>query len=112
MMDDMDIMYEKQKAKAMSEKVIKQYEHDERTMVLVFAQWCVNHDLDPIALYHEAYPQQQPNPLLTEVMGETVAKEESEEISIDIVLYVLQMFGNDDLAFVVQEKAAALPKKT
>lgn len=105
------MLYEKQKAQATSEKVIKHYEQDERTMVLVFAQWCVNHDLDPLALYHEAYPHQQPNPLLTEVMEETVAKEESEEISLDIVLYVLQMFGNDDLAFVVQEKADGLKKK-
>lgn len=95
-----------------SKRVIAQYEQDERTMVLIFAQWCVNHDLEPVHVYHEAYPDQQPNPLLLEVLDETVPKTESEDISLDIVLYVLQMFGNDDLAFVVQQKAEQVKEKS
>lgn len=101
------IMDENEKSKW----VIERYEQDERTMVLIFAQWCVNHDIDPVSLYHEAYPNQQPNPLLTEVLDETVDKKEAEEITLDIVLYALQMFGNDDLAFVVQEEAEKIEKR-
>lgn len=33
----------------MNEKQLTEaYERDENMMILVFAQWCVNHDLDPI----------------------------------------------------------------
>ena len=85
--------------------VIQQYENDEEMMVLIFAQWCVNHRLDPVALYQEAYPEQQANKLLQKTLEKTAPKEESAEISTAAVLHVLQEFGNDDLAFVVQEAA-------
>ena len=91
----------------MSEKgkyIIDQYENDEKMMVLIFAQWCVNHELDAKVLYEKAYPSQSENKLLLEAMEETVSKEESEEISIEVVQQILQLFGNDDLAFVVQEE--------
>lgn len=33
----------------MNEKQLAEaYERDENMMILVFAQWCVNHDLDPM----------------------------------------------------------------
>src|SRR5699024_12115121 len=74
-------------------------------MVLIFAQWCVNRDLDPIELYEQAYPSQMKNKTLQEQLSQTVPKNESEEITTEMVLYALQIFGNDDLAFVVQEAA-------
>lgn len=83
--------------------VIEQYEQDEEMMVLIFAQWCVNHDIDAMDLYKKAYPHQVENKALKEVLDKTVAKADSEEISTGVVLHVLQLFGNDDLAFVVQE---------
>lgn len=91
----------------MSEKdkhIIEQYQNDEKMMVLIFAQWCVNNDLDAKVLYEKAYPSQTENKLLLEAMEETVFKEESEEISVAVLQQVLQLFGNDDLAFVVQEE--------
>ncbi len=91
----------------MSEKdksIIEQYQNDEKMMVLIFAQWCVNNDLDAKVLYEKAYPSQPENKLLLEAMEETVSKEESEEISVAVLQQVLQLFGNDDLAFVVQEE--------
>ena len=36
-------------------------------------------------------------------MKKTVPKNESEDISKELVQHVLQIFGNDDLAFVIQE---------
>lgn len=82
--------------------IIEQYQQDEEMMILIFAQWCVNNGLDARALYQEAYPNQLENKALTEAMEKTVPKEESEEISRELVVQVLQLFGNDDLAFEVQ----------
>lgn len=85
--------------------IIEQYEQDEEMMVLLFAQWCVNHDLEAQTLYQEAYPEQLQNKKLLKVLEDTVPKAEAEEIPTDVLLHVLQLFGNDDLAFVVQEAA-------
>lgn len=83
-------------------KVIENYKKDEKLMILIYAQWCINNDLDPKELYKEAYPQQLGNPALEEALSSTVPKNDSEDISDEIVLNVLQVFGNDDLALVVQ----------
>ncbi|TMU87361.1 hypothetical protein FGG79_04335 [Bacillus sp. BHET2] len=88
----------------MQEKIIQNYQKDEHMMILVFAQWCVNHDLDPAALYQKAYPYQKENPALLQGIDLTVPKEESEEIPDTTLLGVLSLFGNDDLAHVVTEE--------
>lgn len=89
----------------MNEKVIQSYLHDEKMMILVYAQWCINNELDPRALYQQAYPNQINNQELEIVLAElTVSKEESEPIENQVVIQVLQLFGNDDLAFVVQNE--------
>ncbi|AVQ97961.1 hypothetical protein ACTWPF_18180 [Oceanobacillus sp. M65] len=90
--------------KEMEDQVIKSYQSDEKMMILIYAQWCINNDLDPEALYVKAYPNQLHNPSLTEAMELTVPKKESEEIPTHTVLQVLQLFGNDDLAFIVQSE--------
>ncbi|WRU97694.1 hypothetical protein RYX51_12250 [Priestia filamentosa] len=48
-------------SKEMEQKIIQNYQKDEEMMILVFAQWCVNHDLDPFELYIRAYPNQREN---------------------------------------------------
>lgn len=83
--------------------IIERYQQDEAMMVLIFAQWCINHDLDPLEVYERAYPNQPKNKLLLEAIEKTVPKNESEEISKEVVQHVLQLFGNDDLAFVIEE---------
>lgn len=90
--------------KEMEEKVIANFQQDEQMMILVFAQWCINHDLDPVELYTAAYPQQSKNPALQYALDLTVQKEESEPINDETLLGVLSLFGNDDLAFVVTEE--------
>ena len=90
--------------KKMEEQMIENYQKDENMMILVFAQWCVNNDLDPAKLYKEAYPDQVDNPALQHCMELTVSKEESEHIPDTTLLGVLSLFGNDDLAFVVTEE--------
>ena len=40
-------------------------------MVLVFSQWCINHNLDPFEIYAQAYPTQRDNPLLTDTLAES-----------------------------------------
>lgn len=83
--------------------IIEQYEQDERGMILIYAQWCINEGFDPLALYREAYPQQPKNDWLVQAMEKTVPPKASEDISHETVLQLLQMYGNDDLAFVVNE---------
>ncbi|MED4648098.1 hypothetical protein P9293_11795 [Bacillus inaquosorum] len=96
----------------MNEKQLAEaYERDENMMILVFAQWCVNHDLDPVELYAKAYPQQKLNESLKKTMDELVVpKHESEHIPDQTVIAVLEMFGNTDLAQAVHE-AIAEPKQ-
>ncbi|RKQ30888.1 hypothetical protein [Oceanobacillus halophilus] len=86
------------------ERVIQNYQENEKMMILIFAQWCVNHDLNPEKLYAHAYPNQPKNQILTDVLEETIPKNEAEEIADETVLNVLQIFGNDDLAFIVQSE--------
>ncbi|WP_100399025.1 hypothetical protein [Bacillus sp. FJAT-44742] len=90
--------------KNMEEKIISNFQQDENIMVLVFAQWCINNDLDPAQLYKQAYPDQGENPALLNGISLTVPKEEAGEIPDDTVLGVLSLFGNDDLAFIVSEE--------
>lgn len=90
--------------KEMERQMIQAYQRDEGMMVLVFAQWCVNHNLDARELYRRAYPNQADNPLLAQMLENTVSKEESEEIPDETLLAVLSLFGNDDLAYVVTEE--------
>ncbi|CAM5781287.1 MULTISPECIES: hypothetical protein [Brevibacillus] len=91
-------------SKKVEEQIIENYQRDEGMMILVFAQWCVNHGLDAHELYRRAYPGQAENPLLRQMTEITVPKEESEEIPDATLLGVLSLFGNDDLAFVVNEE--------
>ncbi|RSL33700.1 hypothetical protein D7Z54_08360 [Salibacterium salarium] len=88
----------------MKDKIIESYRQDEKMMIMVFAQWCVNQDLDPNELYKKAYPNQPANPMLKEAVELTVPKEESEDIANDTLLGVLSLFGNDDLAMVVTKE--------
>lgn len=97
--------------KEMEEQIIKNYQQDEQMMILVFAQWCVNHDLDPVELYKRAYPHQAANPALAQATELTVPKDEAGDIPDETLLGVLSMFGNDDLAFVVSEAIAARKKR-
>lgn len=88
-------------AKEYEQFIIENYQAQEKGMILLFAQWCINHDLVPSILYEEAYPNQTKNIVLAEVMELTVTKEEADEIDHGLLLDVMQSFGNDDLAFVV-----------
>lgn len=97
--------------KELEEQIIRNYQRDESMMILVFAQWCVNHGLDPNELYRLAYPQQADNPALRQAIELTVPKEEAGDIPDDTLLGVLSLFGNDDLAFVVTNQIARRPKK-
>ncbi|ULT54713.1 hypothetical protein L1999_16320 [Neobacillus drentensis] len=91
-------------SKELEEKIIQHYQGEEKMMILVFAQWCINHDLDPEEVYLHAYPNQASNPALKEAIELTVPKEEAGEIADETLLGVLSLFGNDDLAFVVTEE--------
>jgi hypothetical protein len=90
--------------KELEQKIIENYQGQEKMMILVFAQWCINHDLEPEEIYLRAYPNQSANPALREAIELTVPKEEAGEVSDQTLLGVLSLFGNDDLAFVVTEE--------
>ena len=90
--------------KELEEKIIENYQVQEKMMILVFAQWCINHDLEPEEIYLRAYPNQSANPALREAIELTVPKDEAGEVSDETLLGVLSLFGNDDLAFVVTEE--------
>lgn len=97
--------------KEIEDQVIQNYKQDEQMMILVFAQWCVNHNLDPIEIYARAYPQQTANSALQQAIDLTVPKEEAGDIPEDTLLGVLSLFGNDDLAFIVTEEMSKLKEK-
>lgn len=90
--------------KELEEKIIENYQGQEKMMILVFAQWCINHDLEPEEIYLRAYPNQSANPALREAIELTVPKDEAGEVSDETLLGVLSLFGNDDLSFVVTEE--------
>ncbi|MDQ1145840.1 hypothetical protein QE429_002667 [Bacillus sp. SORGH_AS 510] len=92
--------------KELEEKIIENYRGEEKMMILVFAQWCINNDLNPEELYIKAYPNQAANPALREAIELTVPKEEAGEVPVQTLLGVLSLFGNDDLAFIVTEEIA------
>ncbi|MCC3379762.1 hypothetical protein ACFQ5D_11945 [Paenibacillus farraposensis] len=104
-------MVEDNRGKQLEDAIIENYKQEEDMMILVFAQWCINHGLEPEELYRAAYPQQDSNESLQRVSKLTVSREEAGDIPLDTVLGVLSMFGNEDLAMVVSEAAALLPQK-
>lgn len=97
-------------SKEREQRIIDSYRHDEQMMILVFAQWCVNHDLDPAEIYKQAYPDQGENEALGQIAELTVPKEEAGEISDDTLLGVLSLYGNEELAFAVTEEIAKMAK--
>lgn len=105
----MEEEYDRTAALSLEEQIKKSYREDEDMMILVFAQWCVNHSIDPEALYSEAYPHQPHNERLLKVLELTVSKEEAGDIPDDTLLGVLSLFGNHDLAFVVTEAISRRP---
>ncbi|RHW42327.1 hypothetical protein D1B31_05900 [Neobacillus notoginsengisoli] len=90
--------------KELQDKIIANYQADEKMMILVFAQWCINNGLDPEELYFRAYPGQGSNQALKDALELTVPKEEAGEVPDQTLLGVLSLFGNDDLAFIVTEE--------
>lgn len=96
--------------KDLEDNIIKNYQKDEKMMILVFAQWCVNHDLDPEEIYLRAYPNQASNQALREAIELTVPKDEAGDVPDHTLLGVLSLFGNEDLAFVVTELMEKMKK--
>ncbi|WP_391121939.1 hypothetical protein [Psychrobacillus sp. L3] len=87
----------------MNEKIIKQYQEDENIMIHLFAQWCVNHDINAATLYKNAYSHQHDNGILLNIIEET--EKDSLQVDTETVIHVLQLFGNEDLAFEVSKAA-------
>ena len=54
--------------KNIDEKVIQKYQEDEQLMIRLFVQWCANHELDPHELYKRAYPDQQENTVMKNII--------------------------------------------
>jgi hypothetical protein len=92
--------------KEFEEELIRNYRRDESMMILVYAQWCINNDIDPETLYRRAYPDQADNVILKQTLELTVPKEEAGEIGDETMLGVLSLFGNEDLAVVVTQEIA------
>lgn len=81
--------------------IIENYRKDEKIMILLFAQWCINHDLNPEEIYKRAYPNQTSNNALKEAITLTVSKEESAEITDQTLFELLSLYGNEELAFAI-----------
>lgn len=92
------------------EQIIQKYREDETLMIRLFVQWCANYELDPQALYKKAYPEQMENAALQEVIDDDDGFDDL-HIDNETMLDVLQLFGNEDLAFVVADEMARLAKK-
>lgn len=91
------------------EYIIKKYQQDEAAMIQVFVNWSLRNNLDPVQLYQRAYPSQTKNEALL------LAVEEAQPFEMEFddgtLLELLQMFGNDDLAFIVSEEMEILRRK-
>lgn len=97
--------------KEMDQFIIEQYKRDEQTMILLFAQWCVNQELNPFEIYERAHPGQAVNSALQEAIDLTIPKEEAQDIDDDTVLQVLSLFGNEELAFAVSGEISRRPPR-
>ena len=95
--------------KKLTEYIIQKYQEDEQIMIQLFVQWCQNNELDPIKLYKIAYPTQPANDALKAVIDNN---EPLLDIDIDTgtLIEILQLFGNDDLAYAVSEEGNKLSK--
>lgn len=78
--------------------IVQKYQQDEQTMILLFAQWCVNHHVNALSLYRLAYPEQPENLLLKQALKLTLPAEESPVISTELLQEVLLLFEQVDLA--------------
>ncbi|OCA90722.1 hypothetical protein A8F94_02265 [Bacillus sp. FJAT-27225] len=96
--------------KELQDRIIENYQADEKMMILVFAQWCINNGLDPEEVYLRAYPNQRNNQALSDALELTVPKEEAGEVPDQTLLGVLSLFGNDDLAFIISEEISKRKK--
>ncbi|TSB47180.1 hypothetical protein FN960_08610 [Alkalicoccobacillus porphyridii] len=77
-------------------------------MILLFAQWCINFDLDPKVIYQKAFPGDIHNQKLIEAIDLTLPKEEADDVSLTSLLEVLSWFEQDQLAYIVMEEAQRL----
>ncbi|MCP3025773.1 hypothetical protein [Halobacillus sp. A5] len=84
-------------------RIIEKYRQDEDMMILLFAQWCRNNNMDPLQVYKEAYPDQPQNVKLEIAIDAVVPKEQSDEISTAALFEILSIFDNDELAFKINE---------
>lgn len=96
--------------KNIEEQVIQKYQEDEQLMIRLFVQWCANHQLEPHELYKRAYPNQQENVAMKNIIEQADAED---DINIDneTMLDVLQLFGNEDLAFIVADEIERFAQK-
>lgn len=99
---DPSLAAEEDNAKTVDERVIENYQKDEQMMILIFAQWCVNNDVNANKLYKRAYPEQANNQLLADIYKEALEAGKSDQVDDVTVFSVLEIFGNSDLAFEVQ----------
>lgn len=99
---DPSAAFDEPNSKSQDDLVIENYQKDEKMMVLIFAQWCVNNEVDANELYKNAYPEQQNNALLIEAFKEATEEGKTDEVHDITVFSVLEIFGNNDLAFQVQ----------
>ena len=107
-----DFLEERMIVKPFTEKQLEEYyRRDENMMILVFAQWCVNHDLDPIHLQQGLSRTAFKRRAAKTAEELVVPKEESERIPDQTVIGVLEMFGNSDLAEAVYEAIAQRPSR-
>ncbi|MFF2752809.1 hypothetical protein ACFVR1_03490 [Psychrobacillus sp. NPDC058041] len=90
----------------MKDKIIQQYQEDENIMIRLFTQWCINHGLDALTLYKNAYPYQVENEILIRILEET--EKDFLQVDTETVLHILELFGNEDLAFEVSQVAINL----
>ena len=90
--------------------ISQKYKQEEELMILLFAQWCINHDLEPEGIYQKAFPSQSKNAQLTHAVEQTIPKSEADEIPLVSLLEVLSWFEQDELAFIVSEEASRLDK--
>lgn len=85
--------------------IIERYQAGEAEMILLFVEWYHNYDLNSLEIYREAYPNQEFPEKLIEMNQELIESKEAVQIEKSLLLEVLQLYGNDNLAYVVTNYA-------
>ena len=96
--------------KNIDEQVIQKYQQDEQLMIRLFVQWCANNEVGSPRVIQTCISKAT-RKCHHEENHRRSRSEDDIDIDNETMLDVLQLFGNEDLAFIVADEIERLSKK-